>query len=123
MIFPQNNITFKGYDAAPLKRIYSDGEYCGAFENEMEQVSKKEGISFEVLYDGTKWTQDGKTIVEKNGSPYLIGSSKISPMLLYTMFGWHGIKGTKEEGFLTGGNTFIGKFPNGENGFFQERIT
>ncbi len=108
------NINFKGYDAAPLKRIYSDGEYCHAFESEMEQISKEEGISFEILYDKTKWAQDGKTIIEKNGTPFLIGNNKISAGLLYTMFGWHGIQGTREEGFLTGGNTFIGKFPNGE---------
>lgn len=108
------NINFKGYDAAPLKRIYSDGEYCQPFETEMEQVGKKEGISFEVLYDNTKWAQDNKTIVEKNGTPFLIGSGNITPALLYTMSGWHGIQGMKDEGFLTGGNTFIGKFQNGE---------
>ena len=38
------NITFKGYDAAPLKRIYIEQEYSKPFEDELKAAAKTENI-------------------------------------------------------------------------------
>lgn len=110
---PQN-LSFKGYDAAPLKRIYLEQEYCKPFLKELETIGRQEGIDIAVIYDNLKWVQDDKTIVELKGKPSLIASGNVSDNLLRTMKKEYRIPGGRNRLYLTGGNTFIGKFSDGE---------
>ncbi len=108
------NISFKGYDAAPIKNIYLDESYCSNIEQEMRNICRQEDINIRKIHDGKKWTQDDKSIIEINRKPYLIGNNDILSCLIYEMKNKYNIFGGKTSVFLTGGNTFIGKYPNGE---------
>lgn len=108
------NINFKGYDAAPLKRIYIEKEYSDPFADELKAAAKAEGIKVATIYDNLKWVQDDKSIIEKAGGPFLIASGNVSDNFLCTIRSRYRMPATRTIGYLTGGNTFIGKFPNGE---------
>jgi len=108
------NINFTGYDAAPLKSIYHSRRYSRAFIDEMIEAGNSEGIRIKTISDDQKWAQDNKSFVEKNGRPYLIGDNSITNEVFDTFKLTRNIRGQRDSGFLTGGNTFIGKFKNGE---------
>lgn len=109
-----NNISFKGYDAALLKRIYLEQAYCKAIYNEMSEICNKEDIEIAEIYDFDKWTQDDKAIIEKDGKPYLIGNGNISDNFINQLKNRYQIEGNRAFPFIEGGNTFMGKFPNGQ---------
>ena len=106
-------ISFKGYDAAPLKRVFLDATFSYPFVSEMEDVAKKEGFEVEGTYDYIKWVQDDKAIVEKENTPYVIGNGNVSDAFFAQMRTEYGIQGSREFGFIAGGNSFIGKYPDG----------
>ncbi len=106
--------SFKGYDAAPLRNIYIDFAHGFPIREEMQDICKKENISLRKVFDGFEWAQDNKCIIHNNGKTYMIGAGNLSDDCINIMEGKYGIPGRWEPGFLTGGNTFIGKFPNGE---------
>ncbi len=107
------SLNFKGYDAAPLKRIYLEEAFCDSFVDEMKQIASKEGFEIKTAYDDDQWIQDDKTIIEKEGRPYLIANNEVSDYFM-DEFKKEGIEGSKTCAFLSGGDTFIGKYPNGE---------
>ena len=108
------NITFKGYDAAPLKRIYIEQEYSKPFEDELKAAAKTENIRVATLYDNLKWVQDDKFITEKAGGPFFLASGKVSENCLVKIRSRYKMPAARSENFLAGGNMFIGKLPNGE---------
>lgn len=111
--FTPFKLNFNGYDALPLKNIYLERSYCEPFIDEMKDIAKTEGFGIKTAYDHDKWIQDDKTIIEKDGKPYLIANGDVSNNF-FSELNQQGIKGEKSYDFLTGGDTFIGKFPNGE---------
>ena len=115
-IYNCNNFNFKGYDALPLKRIYAEKNAGAKFEKEMQEVAQKEGFEFCLVEDDNwKWMQDQKTIIEKFGHPYIIAKNKsVSSEFMSEMANRFGINSHESDSFSTGGNTFIGKYPNGE---------
>ena len=106
--------SFKGYDAAPLKHIYMERTYCRPFEWEMYDVCEAEKINPRTIYNGYMWAQDDKCILEKDGKPFMLAQGDISKSFLQDMKQKFGIAAISDYAHLTGGNTFIGKFPNGE---------
>jgi len=106
--------SFKGYDAVPLKSLYIEANHSGPIEKEMEAIGKKENIEIRYYPSPNMWAQDDKTIIEKNGKPFIVADENIEPTVLNSLKQFYGIEGDWDYGFLTGGNTFIGKYPNGE---------
>lgn len=109
-----NSINFRGYDAAPLKRIYIEQEYSAPFADELKAVGMTEDIKVATIHDNLEWVQDDKSIIEKAGGPFLVSSDKASDNFLCTIRSRYKMPATRTPGYLTGGNAFIGKFPNGE---------
>ncbi|MBQ8848630.1 MAG: hypothetical protein IJ003_06780 [Candidatus Gastranaerophilales bacterium] len=107
-------LTFKGYDAAPLRRIFVDSHYSEPFYEELKTVGKQESFDIECTCDCRKWIQDDKVIVERNLNPHLVADWQTSNAFISELKYTWGITGSREYGLLTGGNTFIGKLPNGE---------
>ena len=103
---------FKGYDALPLKSIYLEESYCKPFIDEMKAIADVEGFEIKTAYDNDQWIQDDKTIIEKDGKPYLIANGEVSHNFIQELK-QKGIDGKRTSGFLAGGDTFIGKYPNG----------
>jgi len=109
-----NKISFKGYDAVPLKSIFIDYSQGYPVQDEMKSICQKEGINLRKVYDGCRWAQDNKCIVQNDGKPFLTGDGKMSSDAINIMEGKYDIECGWNYAFLTGGNTFIGKYPNGE---------
>ncbi len=110
----QFGTAFKGYDAAPLKRIYIEQEYSKPFEEELRAAAKAENIRVATIYDNLKWVQDDKTIIEKVGGPFFIATGKVGDNCLVQMRSKYKMPAARTPDFLIGGNVFIGKLPNGE---------
>ncbi len=104
---------FKGYDSAPLKSIYLEESYCKPFIDEMKAVAQQEGFKIKTAYDNDQWIQDDKTIIEKDDKPFLIANGEVSDNFIGELK-QQGIDGKRTIGFLAGGDTFIGKYPNGD---------
>lgn len=134
-IAPIQKQNFKGYDACPLKKLYMQGvrneKHANVF-NELKGVCEDEGIElllhtnpgfskeFSGKYDTSQnpWAQDHKSFVRINGETKMLkGVCKVTPNELEALsdftegLGYH--KCTSWN-FLTGGNCFIGKKPDGE---------
>ena len=107
-------LSFKGYDAAPLKRVFLDEKYSYPFVCEMEEIAQKENFEIGQTCDCIKWAQDDKVILERDSKPHLISNGRVSNALISQMKYRFGINATREYGFTVGGNTFIGKYPNGK---------
>jgi len=107
------NVNFKGYDALPLKGIYLEESYCEPFVDEMKVIANQEGFEIKTAYDNDQWIQDDKTIIERASKPFLIANGEVSDNFINELKR-HGIDGKRTTGFLSGGDTFIGKYPNGE---------
>ena len=105
---------FKGYDAVPLKNIYLSELYSKPFVNEMKIVARQEGFEIRTWEDMDRWPQDRKCFLEKNGRPFLIADEEVSRKFMRQMHR-KGVMGKRIYGFLEGGDTFIGKYPNGEH--------
>lgn len=108
------NISFKGYDAAPLKRVFIEKSSCAPIKDEMEFIAKQEGYTIGYATDYLKWAQDDKTIIERNKGPHLIGNFRPDEGFMRDMESNYQIPSTYAKTFVTGGNSFIGKYPNGE---------
>lgn len=114
MIKSPTNISFKGYDAAPLKRIYLEGNTCSPFLKEMQKVGKQEKIDISTIPSRRRWIQDQKTIIEKDGRPFLLTDTCPDTSFCDQIKLVHRINNTGSHHFQEGGNSFIGKYPNGE---------
>lgn len=68
------NISFKGYDAAPLKRVFIERCTSAPIKHEMEAISQREGFELCLASDYLKWAQDDKTIIERDNKPHLISN-------------------------------------------------
>ena len=107
-------INFKGYAAAPLKAVFLESSTCEPIEKEMKQIAKQEGFEIRYAYDYIKWAQDFKTIIEQGKTPYVIGNCRVDEGFYENIEKMYGIKKLETKTFCTGGNSFIGKYPNGE---------
>lgn len=110
-----NLVSFKGYDAAPLKRIYLDYNYCGAFCDELKEIGKKENIDIAIEDDGTKWGQDHRVIINNNPKPEMLVDYNVSDIFIDAVKNKYNIDTKLSPYYITGGNSFLGKFDNGEN--------
>ena len=108
------NISFKGYDAAPLKRVFIERCTSGPIKHEMEQISQREGFKFCFATDYLKWAQDDKTIIERDNKPHLVSNLRCDEGFMKDLHRTYGITANYAKTFVTGGNSFIGKLPNGE---------
>lgn len=109
MTIPQ--ISFKGYDACPIKNVYIDRSKFSPFYREMRNISSLENFELVDVPDVTKWSQDNKTVVNKNGIKFLIHGENIC-LDTKNFFKKHGITPCLSHYFATGGNCFIGKNSN-----------
>lgn len=94
---------FKGYDAAPLKNIYKNKLICDDFDEELESICAKENITCKKVPSDESWIQDNSIVTEKNGEPYIVGELGIKNGIFDAL-----------PLYIEGGNTFIGKFDNGQ---------
>ncbi len=108
------NISFKGYDAAPLKRIYLEANTCSPFQKEMQKVGKQEKIDITPIPSRRRWIQDMKTVIEKDNKPFMLADTCPDPAFFEPLKLNLGINNLGTHYFQEGGNSFIGKYPNGE---------
>ena len=108
------NISFKGYDATPLKSLYIEKATSEPIKSEMQEIADKEGFSLRMTTDYLKWAQDDKNIIEKNGKPHLIGNLRVDEGFMKDIKRTYGITSSYAKTFVTGGNSFFGKYPNGD---------
>ena len=57
-------ISFKGYDATPLKRIYVEERSASPFMSEIKQVGRAENVEISAIPSSKRWIQDTKVILE-----------------------------------------------------------
>ena len=113
-ISPQNIISFKGYDAAPINALYAEGEYCSKILPEMYDICDKEKINLRTTSDSDEWTQDSKTIIEKDNQAKCLANADVTNNFISGLNYYYKIPSKKIWPHITGGNSFIGKLPNGE---------
>ncbi|MBQ8887747.1 MAG: hypothetical protein IJY61_08615 [Candidatus Gastranaerophilales bacterium] len=106
-------ISFKGYDAVPLKSVFIEKATCSPIREEMKKISKSENFDLKLATDYLKWAQDDKTIIERNDRPHLIGNLRLDEGFMHDIEKMHGIPSSYAKTFVTGGNSFIGKYPSG----------
>lgn len=129
------NISFKGYDAAPIKNLYMFSFIDRGQENirrELNEIGKTEGFEASIeengkLYKGEekpskenyiayKWAQDNKIIIDSQEGRYVLNPANQRN---------HGYLQGKLDKFLqvrrkestlnwAGGNIYLGKKPDGE---------
>ena len=107
-------INFKGYDAVPLKALHVDSWTSKPIKPELKTIGASEGFSVRPALDYYKWAQDMKMIIEKDGKPFCIANERTDLNYLDEIERKYNIQGKVNELIATGGNTFIGKYPNGE---------
>ena len=107
-------LNFKGYDAAPLKALHVDSWTSRPIKPELEEIAKSEGFKIRSALDYYKWAQDLKLIIEKEGKPFIVANNRTDLDYLNEVSKKYGIKSKVNDLIATGGNTFIGKYPNGE---------
>lgn len=116
------NQNFKGYDATQLRALHIATKW-GKIKDELTEISKVEGFEIKESDFNGSFNQDFKVILENEGikklvvneskgffEPYLdrISADYQMPVCLLNRL-------DKASGFITGGNFFLGKMPNGEN--------
>ena len=69
-----NSISFKGYDAAPLKNIYLCDMPDDLFDDELTSICEQENIGCKKVHFDESWAQDKSFIIERNGEPYYLGA-------------------------------------------------
>lgn len=114
---------FKGYDAAPLKKLYMSSGF-DEFKPEMDNISKKE--NFEMCYcnSAESFDQDFKVVLNKDNSTFLNMKSCFYQLGIDDtpeVEKEYGLKVNRyykdmldDENFIDGGNCFLGKFENGK---------
>lgn len=108
------NISFKGYDAVPLKKVFIERFSSSPIREEMEDIARSENFRIGYLTDYLKWSQDDKSIIERDSKPHLIGNLRIDQDFMKNLDRIYGISSSYAKTFVTGGNSFIGKYPSGE---------
>ena len=107
-------ISFKGYDATPLKRIYVEERSASPFMSEIKQVGRAENVEISAIPSSKKWIQDTKVILEDNSKPLLIADNSRDNEFIEQIKRLHGINTFVSSSYIEGGNCFIGTYPNGE---------
>lgn len=107
-------INFKGYDAAPLKAIHVDSWTSKPIKSELKEIAAAEDFSIHSALDYYKWAQDMKMLIEKDGKAFCVANNRTDLNYLNEIERKYGIQGKVNDLIATGGNTFIGKYPNGE---------
>lgn len=105
---------FKGYDVAPLKAIHLEQTTSEPIIDEMNSIAQNEGFEIRKWDDYDKWTQDFKMIIEKQGKPHVVANNRVDLGSLENIQKTYGITSESLDFIATGGNTFIGKYPNGK---------
>ena len=113
MIPKISNISFKGYDACPIKNLYVDSVGFKPFHHEMKEIANKEGAGLVKMNDSSKWMQDNNTLLRGGNGEILLNNGGVSYDVL-NYFNRHGIESKNQYGFAKGGNCFIGKNDKGE---------
>ncbi len=108
------SISFKGYDAAPLKAVHIEQSTGGPIKAELKKIAQQENFELRQGLDYYRWPQDTKTIIEKNKKPFIVANGLVGDEYLEETAKKYGIKGTSISFITVGGNSFIGKYPNGE---------
>lgn len=107
-------INFKGYDAAPLKAIHMDSWTSEPIKSELQAIAKEEGFEIRSALDYFLWAQDLKMIVEKDKKPFCVAGENAFVDYHEEIKRKYGISYKINKEIAVGGNTFIGKYPNGE---------
>ena len=116
-LISSNNIPFKGYDAAPLRRITVSDFFSKFLLDELKDIGEKENITILSTTWGPQWYQDSEVILKGDKKPKLLMSK--SPKIISLHY-----QERREQDiyplsispyYVTGGNCYIGKYPNGEN--------
>ena len=113
MIPKISNISFKGYDACPIKNLYVDSVGFKPFHHEMKEIANKEGVGLVEMNDSLKWMQDNKILLQRGNKEILLNNGVVSYNVL-NYFNRRGIESKNQYGFVTGGNCFLGKNDKGE---------
>lgn len=109
------NISFKGYDATPLNAIYYEkSKYNDFFHDEMSEIAEQENFKIRRAPDELKWTQDYKTIIDSKKRPLMLVSWKVEEPYLKEVKKSFRLNHRVGKNYVTGGNCYIGKLPNGE---------
>ena len=80
----------------------------------MSQIAQQENFELREGLDYIKWAQDFKTIIEQHGQKVVVVNERVDENYLDEMKYKYGIYPKRSGYIATGGNSFIGKFPNGE---------
>lgn len=107
-------INFKGYDALPLKAIHIEEATSAPIKKEMQNIASKENFKLRSGLDYYKWAQDMKMVIEKDNKPFIVANNRVDANYLDEMKRKYNISSKVNDLIATGGNTFIGKYPNGE---------
>lgn len=115
------NTSFKGYDAVPLKALHL-GITHKDIEKELEDIAQQEGFDVKTSKFNESYNQDLKAILNNDGTPHLAMQQHINLLVPYLgeITKEYGMNTTifpmfdNNTGFISGGNFFIGKKPNGE---------
>lgn len=117
-----SNTNFKGYDAAPLKKLYISDKW-ETIKEELKEVSKKENFELCFCNCAESSDQDHKVVLEKDGREFLYTRDFLYQFMdekpeIEKQYGIPIEKSFKafvdDSCFVSGGNVFIGKFPNGK---------
>lgn len=114
------NISFKGYDAAPLKALHISRNWA-KIGDEFQEICDKENIELKKSKFNGSFNQDVMVITEKDGQPQATITENLEfieqykpeiekelnmPVELLGLF-------DKSSGYVDGGNIFIGKKSDG----------
>lgn len=117
----KNNINFKGYDAAPLKALHISASW-DKIGDEFQKICKDENIECKPYKFNGSYNQDLMLVLEKEKKPYVLMQENVEllkpylgemeehykmPVELLPLF-------DKSSGYISGGNFFLGKKPDGE---------
>ena len=107
-------INFKGYDALPLKALHVEETTSDPIRAELQDIAEQENFQIRYSTDCFKWIQDYKTIIDSRKQPVVIANDRTSQYFFDEMRYKYRIYGKRREPIVAGGNSFIGKFPDGE---------
>ena len=113
--------SFKGYDAIPLKALHL-GNTHKEIERELQDIAQQENFVVKTSKFNESFNQDFKAILNNDGTPHLVMQQNIKLFVphLSEITKEYGMNTTlipmfdNSTGFISGGNFFIGKKPNGE---------
>ena len=130
-----NNISFKGYDAAPIKNLYMYSFADRAQENirrELNKIGEEEGFETFIEEDGKlykgeekpnkqnytayKWSQDNKIIIDSEEGSYVLNpiNQRNHGYLQGKLDKFLGIRKKQSNAMWAGGNVYLGKKPDGD---------